>query len=142
MKENGRENQEPEIISEWRTKEINPQEIAEALRGVLEKTPDNDSWNIHLHYGEDNPLLTIKGNNKSRIMAIVVNARLGPDNPYKYPYRCSVEFSNIEELSFIRYFSPVSNRVETDIAVNIRDSGRDLSAGGMIISSYAHQAEI
>lgn len=43
MVEIGREDQEPKIIREWTSKEINPQEIADALGGMLEQSADDDS---------------------------------------------------------------------------------------------------
>jgi len=137
MKENGPKTQQHEIIREWRTREINPQEIAEALRGDLKKSTNNDSrWEIDFNNGGPNPLFTLTVDPDKRDMFFHVNA---PSDDANRACRFGFRFSNIEDLHFMEYRSTVTGLVETDMAVNVRDSGSGLSSAHMGASSYIHK---
>lgn len=137
MKENGRDTQEYKIIREWRTKEINPQEIAEALRGVLKKTTENDPrWEIELNYGEPKPLFTLTCDPDNRTMFFVGNA---PSEGADKACRFSVELSNIDDLQFVEYHSPITGITETDMTVNAYDRGSNRFVAGIGISSHASE---
>src|SRR3989338_3890458 len=61
------------VEREWRTSDINPQEISDALGGILEPSDDADSkWNIHLYYGRRTPFLTLKLDPEARKVHIAV----------------------------------------------------------------------
>ena len=137
MRENGKGSQEFEIIGEWSPKEINPQEIADALGGVLKKTTDKDSrWEINLNYGELKPLFTLTVDPDNRTMFFHGNA---PSEGRDKAYRFGVNLSNIEDLHFVKYSSRVTGIVQTDMVVNVRDSGSGLNRAGIIVSSHAHK---
>lgn len=133
-----REYQEPQIISDRTTKEINPQEIAESLGGVLEKSADDDSkLDIHLYYGESKPVLTLKCNPERQSIFLGVNASWDTTNK---SYRSVSILNDIEEIRFVKYVSAVSGRIETDMLISVRDKASGLYGSGMAVSSHAHEA--
>lgn len=129
-------NNVPAIERQWTTKEINPTEIAEVLRGILTPAQDSDSkWNISLLYGNETPLFILKLDPEKRNIFLAIPALLWKDNQY---YRYTAQFVNIEDLEFIQYHNPDTGRLETDILIRVRNSG--MADAAMIISSFAHRA--
>jgi hypothetical protein len=124
---------EPQIIKQWETTEINPEEIARYLHGKLEESTDADSkWNILLYYGRKSiPVITLKLDPEKRKIFIAVHAT-------KNTYRCVDELVGVEDLWFIQYCDPVRNTLETDIRIRVRNSGKIDAA--TVISSKAHRA--
>jgi len=127
------ENQEPKIIRQWGTEEINPQEIADVLGGVLEESADiNPKLNIHLYYGEPRPVLTLKCDPDNRSIFLVVNEASDATNK-----RCRsvIALADIEKISFIEYAAAVPGGVTTDMIVKVKGN----TASSMVVSKNTNQ---
>ena len=124
------------IEREWRTKDLIPGEIAEALGGVLEESNDSDSkWNIHLYYGRRTPFLTLKLDPEKRKLHVAI---YGPKRKGFFTYRYTDCFYNVEDLWFIQGCEPKTGEAFTDIHIRVRNSGRMDAAG--IISNKWHRS--
>lgn len=126
---------EPTIERQWITKEINPTEIAQALRGTLVPAKDADSkWNILLSYGKEVPLFILKLDPEKRSIFLAIPAPAWRNHE---TYYYTAKFVNIEDLQFVQYRNPDTDTLETDIAIRVRNSG--IIDAEMIISSWAHR---
>ena len=91
--------EEPILLKQWETKDINPQEISVALGGTLEKSLDGESkWTIRLRYGRKDPLLVLKLDPEERAILVTVPTGLTPDS-----YRLTLKLYNVERLGFLQY---------------------------------------
>ena len=132
----GRPDNQPSIINEWQTKEINPQEIAEALSGELEPSADPESThNVLLRYGEEKPQLILKLNPDKRSIMVLQPAQKDEDGQR---YRHTLKFYKVDDLQFVKYKNNPGREVVTSISINVRDSGTGLIAANIIISSKSH----
>lgn len=112
----------PKIIREWETTEINPEEIARHLHGQLEESDDSESdWNIHLHYGRKNPVITIKLDLEFRAMHLLIH------RPRRGQHLTTL--TDIEKLEFHLYILRGKEHCE----LWIEGSGSNVN-----ISSYGH----
>lgn len=126
----------PTIERQWTTKEINPTEIAEVLRGILTPAQDSDSkWNISLLYGNETPLFILKLHPEKRNIFLTIPAPPWRGNQCYY---CTTKFVNIEDLQFIQYRNLDTDILETDILIRVRNNG--MIDAAMIISSFGHRA--
>lgn len=115
---------QPKIINEWKTNEINPQEIAKYLHGELEASDDaNSDWNIHLYYGRKTPLIIVKLDTGSGRMFLLV---------YKHRKRCiaTISMMDIERLRFVTY--KIRHKEHCDILFQGFGSS-------VVLSSYSHK---
>ncbi|MBI2596319.1 hypothetical protein HYW46_06310 [Candidatus Daviesbacteria bacterium] len=129
-----------DFIKEWETTEINPQEIAEALKGRLIKRDGLDtSWDIHLYYGRRKPVITLMLAPEKRNIFLAFPAMKFRD---EQAYRFDVKFVNVWMLRFYTYPNPVTNQEQTDMYIMMRDSGTNLIAEAGAISSHAHLSSI
>ena len=123
------------IERQWITKEINPTEIAQALRGTLTPAEDTDSkWNILMLHGKETPLFILKLDPEKRNIFLAIPAPVWRGHQ---TYHYTAKFVNIEDLWFVQYRNPDTDALETDIAIRVRNSG--VSDANMIISSWAHR---
>jgi hypothetical protein len=122
---------EPQIIKQWETTEINPEEIAEYLQGKLEESDDADSrWNIHLYYKRKKiPLITLKLDPEKRKIFLTVNRS-------KNSFYGTIKLADVESLLFVHYYDPQDKREHTDIRIQAHKG--EYTIWDIIISSKGH----